>query len=230
MRRYLFFLMVAFFVFSNINVIAINPEITSKNEEKNTKETLSLSPSESNVRLKLINIQVDPLGFLFFGPQAGVDIQVANFFAIGPYVRWNYAGLLYQASITDWFTDNPYISPGSYGVGISAKIIPPTGSGKHRPYVDLGFERFKGEESWSTGGTLGDHIYQYKANIFHIGAGYRLVTEGSFNLSVGIFMGIYKEIENIDYYEVESEIDHNSLSDPVAYPGLQLQLGWQLGK
>jgi len=57
--------MVAFFVFSNINVIAINPEITSKNEEKNTKETLSLSPSESNVRLKLINIQVDPLGFLF---------------------------------------------------------------------------------------------------------------------------------------------------------------------
>ncbi|MFP4023885.1 MAG: hypothetical protein ACLFVR_05100 [Thiohalospira sp.] len=185
--------------------------------------------SSSDVNLKLLNIQFDPLGFLFFGPQLGVDFQFADIVAIGPYFRWNYAGLIYQGIVTDWFSNETTTSIDSYGIGFGAKIIPPIGSGKHRPYVDIGFEKFKGKDSYDPGDSYGKHYFEYKANVFHIGAGYRLVTESSFNLSVGLTMFIQKETEDIDYYEFESTISYNSLEEPHLGAMLQLMLGWQLG-
>lgn len=216
-------------------VLALMISTTKANEPEKTMSLSELSnetfyqSSSSDVNLKLVNIQFDPLGFLFFGPQLGVDFQFADMIAVGPYFRWNYAGVIYQGIVTDWFSNGTTPSVGSYGIGVGAKVIPPIGSGKHRPYVDIGFEKFKGKDSYDPGGSYGRHYYEYKANVFHIGAGYRLVTEGSFNLSVGIIMAIQKETENFDYYEFESTIYYNSLEEPHVGAMLQLVLGWQLG-
>ena len=204
-----------------LSVFASDPE----NHQINSHQL-----SSSDVNLKLVNIQVDPLGFIFFGPQLSVDFQFADMIAIGPYARWNYAGVIYQGIVTEWFSNETSPSVASYGIGFGAKFIPPIGSGKHRPYVDVGFEKFKGKDSYDPGGSFGRHYYEYKANVFHIGAGYRMITEGSFNLSIGITMLIQKETENFDYYEFESTVDYNSLEDPHVGALLQLALGWQLGK
>lgn len=221
----LFVLMVLAFTTANINANepGNNTFLSESSAIKNYQS------SSSDVNLKLINIQFDPLGFIFFGPQLGVDFQFADMIAVGPYIRWNYAGVLYHGFITDWFSSDYLPGVGSYGIGIGVKFIPPIGSGRHRPYVDLGFEKFNGNESYDEGGSYGKHTYEYKADIFHFGAGYRMVTESSFNMSIGFFIGISKETENYDYYEFESTKDYNSLSDPQVFPGIQLMLGWQFG-
>jgi len=214
-------------LFSFMNTLANKP--LDNTTESETISTKLYQSSGSDAKLKLVNIQFDPLGFIFFGPQLAVDFQFADMIAIGPYARWNYAGVLYQGFITDWFTSDYIPQAGSYGIGVGVKFIPPIGSGKHRPYVDIGYEKFSGGESYDPQGSYGEHIYKYKANVFHFGAGYRMVSESSFNLSIGFFIGISKETENYDYYEFESTKDYNSLADPQVFPGIQLLLGWQFG-
>lgn len=208
---------------------------SSGTEDEQTTDALKYSEayflqSESDYDLAIMNLQVDAMGLIFFGPQVCLDFQIANLIAVGPYFRWNFAGVLYQGVITNWFTDESTPSPGSYGIGVQAKVLIPIGSGQHRPYVGFGFERFKGEESYDPGGSWGEHIWEYKSNIYHVDLGYRMLTSGSFNLSVGLSLGVSAETENIDYYESGDEgIDHNTLN--TRFIGmLQIGLGWQLGK
>lgn len=188
----------------------------------------SLSSTEYN--LSLMNLQVDVMGFLMFGPQVSLDFQFANIIAVGPFFRWNYAGLIYQGVITDWFYEETIVSPASYGIGVQAKALIPVGSGMHRPYFGVSYERFRGKESYDPGGTLGDHIWEYKSNIILINLGYRLISESSFNFSIGLSLGPSIETENIDYYEFEEgSVDHNETY--TRFIGmLQIGLGWQLGK
>lgn len=192
-------------------------------------ELTAYPTTSADVNLKLMNLQFDPLGFIFWGPQLNLDFQIADVIAVGPYVRWNYAGVIYQGIVTDWFSSETTVSAASYGIGISGKVLPPIGSGKHRPYIDVGFEKFKGKDSYDPDGLFGRHYYEYKANVFHVGAGYRMITEGSFNLSIGILILILKETENFDYYEFESTLDHNPLEPTHLGATLQLALGWQFG-
>ncbi len=179
--------------------------------------------------LSLMNLQVEVMGLLFFGPQVSLDFQFANMVAVGPYVRWNYAGVMYQGIVTDWFTDGSTASPASYGIGVQAKILIPIGSGRHRPYAGFSYERFRGEDSYDPGGTDGKHIWEYKSNIMLVNLGYRMLTESSFNLSIGLSLGISQETENKDYYEFgDGTIDYNLTS--TRFIGmLQIGLGWQLG-
>lgn len=222
-------LSIALFSFAlNFTVMATEPNKTLLIQNSDLALNSYSTPS-SDVNLKLMNFQFDPLGFIFFGPQFNLDFQIADIIAVGPYFRWNYAGVLYHAVITDWFSEDGGPTIGSYGVGIAGKVLPPIGSGRHRPYIEIGYEKFKGKEAYDPGGTYGKHYYEYKANVFHFGAGYRMITDESFNLSIGIFIAISKETENYDYYEFESTIDYNSLADPQVYPGIQLLLGWQFG-
>ena len=202
----------------------------------NNEKTILLSPeysmnlTDTEYDLALMNLQVDVMGLLFFGPQVSLDFQFANMIAVGSFFRWNYAGVIYQGVITDWFTDESTPSPASYGIGAQAKILIPVGSGMHRPYVGFSYERFRGEESYDPGGTDGKHIWEYKSNVMLVNLGYRMITQSSFNLSIGLSLGISKETENIDYYEFgDGTVDHNILN--TRFIGmLQIGLGWQLGK
>ncbi len=230
MYKSIILLLIALIIFPNLSAKTNDGKNNSLNKPTEySPEMSAFRPSDDKSTLKLINLQIDVLGLVFFGPQVSLDFQIANFFSVGPYFRWNYGGVLYQAATSEWFSESPNISPASFGYGFSAKIIPPIGSGRHRPYIDLGMERFSGKESWSSDGYLGDHIYEYKANIFHFGAGYRMVSDKAFNLSVGVYLGIYQETENVDFYENSSEVDYNSLEDPRIFPGINLTLGWQFG-
>ena len=57
-----------------------------------------------------------------------------------------------------------------------------------------------------------------------------MITQSSFNFSIGLSLGISNETENIDYYEFgDGTVDHNILN--TRFIGmLQIGLGWQLGK
>ncbi|MDY6801071.1 MAG: hypothetical protein SVU94_07580 [Bacteroidota bacterium] len=79
--------------------------------------------------LSLMNLQVDVLGIIFFGPQLTLDFQFANMIAIGPYFRWHYVGVFYQGVVTEWFSDETSTSVASYSIGGQAKFLIPTGSG-----------------------------------------------------------------------------------------------------
>lgn len=207
----------------NTNLMMSKPSLSTSNSN-------FFRNSDSEYNLSLMNLQVDVAGFLFFGPQVALDFQFANIVAVGPFVRWNYAGLIYQGVITDWFYEETVISPASYGIGIQARALIPIGNGMHRPYAGVSFERFNGKESYDPGGEAGDHIWEYKANVILFNVGYRMITNSSFNLSVGFSLGASIETENIDYYENEEDnIDHN-LTYTRFIGMLQIGLGWQLGK
>jgi len=62
----------------------------------------SFLETDDEYRLGIMNIQIDAIGVLFFGPQVSLDFQFANFIAIGPDFTWHYAGLLYQMFMTDF--------------------------------------------------------------------------------------------------------------------------------
>jgi len=196
-------------------------------ENSYSKSALS---NDSEFDLALMNLQVDFLGIIFFGPQVTLDFQFANMIAVGPYVRWHYAGVFYQGMVTDWFSDGSSASLASYSLGVQAKVLIPVGTGQHRPYFELGYEKSRGSDSYDPGGTYGEHIYEYESNVFHFNVGYRLLTESSFNLSAALGIGISKETKNIDYYEFdEGGVDYNALETRVL-PMVQLIMGWQLGK
>jgi len=234
MRKILLFTVVLFMAFK-INAIepektnTLNPLLSDYNNSYNYKTKYALT-TNSEFDLALMNLQVDFLGIVFFGPQVTFDFQFANMFAVGPYVRWHYAGVFYQGMVTDWFSDGSSASLASYSLGVQAKVLIPVGTGQHRPYFELGYEKSRGSDSYDPGGTYGDHIYEYESNVFHFNVGYRLLTESSFNLSAALGIGISKETKNIDYYEIdEGGVDYNTLETRVL-PMVQLIMGWQLGK
>jgi len=234
MRKILLLTVVLLFAFK-INAIepeksiTTNPLMLNYGNIENSYAKSALS-NDTEFDLALMNLQVDFLGIVFFGPQVTLDFQFANMIAVGPYVRWHYAGVLYQGMVTDWFSDGSSASLASYSLGIQAKVLIPVGTGQHRPYFELGYEKSRGSDSYDPGGTYGDHVYEYESNVFHFNVGYRLLTESSFNLSAALGIGISKETKNIDYYEIdEGGIDYNALETRVL-PMVQLIMGWQLGK
>ena len=224
-------LLISICIIFNFSAVANEPISKSENNESNNIQAIrnSLTSSDSDYDLNLMNLQIDVLGIVFFGPQVALDFQFANMIAVGPYVRWHYAGVLYQGVVTDWFSDETTTSLASYSFGVQAKILIPVGSGQHRPYVGFGFERSNGSDSWDPGGTWGKRIYEYKSNVFSINLGYRLLTNSAFNLSAGIGIGISKDVESIGYYEFGDEETDNYNLETRVLPMVQLILGWQLG-
>ena len=185
--------------------------------------------SDGDTRLAIMNLQLDLMGIVFVGPIVALDFQFANMIAVGPYFRYNYAGLIYQGIITDWFYESTVVDPASYGIGLQAKFLIPIRSGKNRPYLGFGIEKFKGGESYDSGGTLGRHFWEYKANVYHFDFGYRLITDGSFNFTAGVSLGISQDTDNIDYYEYdELNVSYNTLETRFI-PTIQVMLGWQIG-
>ncbi|MCK5168650.1 MAG: hypothetical protein KAQ75_02125 [Bacteroidales bacterium] len=233
MRKLLLFLALVLFSFSiyaSDGKIQVNENVSLSKYSLSLSDNNSFNSFDTEYDLTLMNLQVDVMGLLFFGPQVSLDFQFANMIAVGPFFRWNYAGVIYQGIITDWYSDGSVVSPASYGIGVQAKILIPVGSGMHRPYVGFSYERFKGEDSYDPGGTDGKHIWEYKSNVMLVNLGYRMLTESSFNLSIGLSLGISQETENKDYYEFgDGTVDYN-LTYTRFIGMLQIGLGWQLGR
>lgn len=229
MRKLIPLLFILFFSLQNH---ATEPVIfTNQNYNSNLISENSLStPPSTEYDLSLMNLQVDVLGIIFFGPQITLDFQFANMIAVGPYVRWHYAGVFYQGIVTDWFSAETTTSLASYSIGGQAKFLIPIGSGQHRPYIEVGFEKSFGSDWYDPGGNWGKRIYEYESNVLHFNAGYRLLTDGSFNLSAAVGIGFSKDTKNIGYYEDgEGDISYYPLESRVL-PMVQLILGWQLGR
>lgn len=220
----------AIFLFQSFNLFSSSISEKQEKADPTTFSRFNMQQSESDYNLSLMNLQVDAMGIFFFGPQVALDFQFADMIAVGPYVRWHYIGLIYQGVVTDWFTDETSTSLASYSYGAQARAFIPIGSGKHRPYFGVGFEKSFGSDSYDPGGTLGKRIYEYETNVFHIDLGYRLLTSSSFNLTAGLAIGIAKDTKSIGYYENdESDITNYNLESRIM-PMLQVVLGWQIGK
>jgi hypothetical protein len=195
----------------------------------NESSTYSLKDNSDDVRLAILNIQVDPLGILFFGPQVSLDLQIANFIAIGPDFTWHYAGLLYQMFMTDFFSDGTTLGLKTYGIGGHMKFLIPTGSGRNRPYAGFGYEKFFGEETYDDY-SLGMKYSDYKSDVLHVDLGFKHLTKGSFNFSIGLSLAVSKVAETSYYYESDpEEIYYNEPGETMVFPLLQMGLGWQIG-
>jgi hypothetical protein len=179
--------------------------------------------------LAILNLQIDVLGVLFFGPQVSLDLQIGNFLAIGPDFTWHYAGFLYQGFMTEFFSDGTTLGLSTYGYGGHMKFLIPAGSGRNRPYVGWGYEKFIGEETYDDG-SLGMKYANYKSNVLHFDLGYRRLTEGSFNFSIGLSLAVSKVAESSYYYESNpDDIDYYEPGETMVFPLLQMALGWQIG-
>lgn len=190
--------------------------------------TLELEPSDE-VRLAFMNIQIDVLGVLFFGPQVSLDFQIANFLAIGPDFTWHYAGFLYQGFMTEFFSDGTALGLGTYGIGGHMKFLIPTGSGRNRPYVGFGYEKFYGEETYDDW-DLGMKYSNYESNVLHVDLGFKHLTEGSFSFSIGLSLAVSKVSESSYYYESNpDDINYYEPGETMIFPLLQMALGWQIG-
>lgn len=195
----------------------------------NNTSTISLAPQSDEVRLAILNLQVDVLGVLFFGPQVSLDLQIGNFLAIGPDFTWHYAGFLYQGFMTEFFNDGTTLGLGTYGYGGHMKFLIPAGSGRNRPYVGWGYEKFIGEETYEDW-DLGTKYANYKSNVLHFDLGYKRLTEGSFNFSIGLSIAVSKVSESSYYYKSNPDVvDYYEPGETMVFPLLQMALGWQIG-
>ncbi|OFX84278.1 MAG: hypothetical protein A2W99_00730 [Bacteroidetes bacterium GWF2_33_16] len=243
MRRLITINLIVLFLFINHCSVAFAENNQEKEDEiKNQNVTvadysfllnestnLTLLPQSDDVRLALMNIQIDVLGVLFFGPQVSLDFQIANFLAIGPDFSWHYAGFLYQGFMTEFFSDGTTLGIGTYGIGGHMKFLIPVGSGSNRPYVGFGYEKFYGEETYDDW-DLGMKYSDYKSNVLHFDLGYKRLTEGSFNFSIGLSIAVSKVAESRYYYESDpNEINYYEPGETMVFPLLQMALGWQIG-
>lgn len=220
------FLIMFFAVESIAKLPVLNPDLSNR-----TFNNKSFSDNESDYRLKLMNLQVDALGLVFFGPQVSLDFQFANMIAVGPYVRWHYAGVLYRAVVTDWFSENSNVEAGSYSYGAQLKFLIPVGSGQHRPFIGLTAEKSQGEEVFvSEENSEDDRINSFEQNIFGFNVGYRYTSPSAFNLSVGLGVAVAQDTENIGFYASQEDVYDSYALETRVLPMIQLKLGWQLGK
>jgi len=227
MKKLFGLLLMFIFVLQSFAIEPVNSSHTKLSSTLIEQNSISISPPASEYDLSIMNLQIDLLGILFFGPQVTLDFQFADMVAVGPYVRWHYAGVVYQGIVTDWFSAETTTSLASYSIGGQAKFLIPVGNGQHRPYIELGLEKSFGSDYEDSGDK---YIYEYETNIFHFGAGYRMLTEGSINLSASIAVGFAKDTKSIGYYESgEDYTDYYHLESRVI-PIIQLMIGWQLGK
>jgi len=216
------------------NTKTVEPQINAHSNlsllsDNFNNKSFSLAGDKQDVRLAIINIQIDPLGILFFGPQVSLDLQIANFIAIGPDFTWHYAGLLYQMFMTDFFSDGTTLGLETYGIGGHMKFLIPTGSGRNRPYVGFGYEKFFGEETYDDS-DLGMKYANYKSNVLHVDLGFKHLTEGSFNFSIGLTLAVSKVAESSYYYESNTDdINYYEPGETMVFPILQMVLGWQIG-
>jgi len=199
-------------------------------------------------QLSPVNLQLDVLGVLFYGPQIVVDFQFLDMIAVGPSFRWMYAGLLFQALITDWFDSDEKIAPSTLSFGGQAKIFLPLGTERNRPFITAGYERifinYSREEPaftppWKTGKKqykLAQFNQEYKkficeseSNGLYIGAGYRHFSSQKLNITAQLGFVFAKETKSIGYFEDDPEDIEEYELGTITMPVLQLVLGWQLG-
>ena len=227
MRKFAILFFIMCIGFGSLAKVTVSDQDLTKGEFN----TMNLSSDESDYKLKLMNLQVDALGLVFFGPQFALDFQFANLVAVGPYVRWHYAGVLYRAVVTDWFSNASNVDVGSYSYGLQVKFLIPTGSGQHRPYIGLTAEKSQGEEIFiSDVDSDMDRINSFEQNIYTFNLGYRYTSSSAFNLSVGLGVGIAQDTENIGFYAYDEDNYDSYPLETRVLPMLQLTLGWQLGK
>ena len=141
MKKLFGLLLMFIFVLQSFAIEPVNSSHTKLSSTLIEQNSISISPPASEYDLSIMNLQIDLLGILFFGPQVTLDFQFADMIAVGPYVRWHYAGVVYQGIVTDWFSAETTTSLASYSVGGQAKFLIPVGNGQHRPYIELGLEK-----------------------------------------------------------------------------------------
>lgn len=241
MRKLIVIKLLFLVVLSNIWINAIaedNNKTTTTNQTFLKSDNLFLKASDINYglnaksdecKLAILNLQVDVLGVLFFGPQVSLDLQIGNFIAFGPDFTWHYAGFLFQGFMTEFFSDGTTIGMGTYGIGGHMKFLIPAGSGFNRPYVGFGYEKFIGEETYEDE-SLGTKFSEYRSNVLHFDLGYKRLTEGSFNFSVGLSIAVSKVAWSGYYYESNpDDMEYYEPGETMVFPLLQLAIGWQIG-
>ena len=165
---------------------------------------------ESEYDLRPFNLQIDPVGILFYGPQVAINYQVQNRRTFGLNMRWHYMALFYNMS--SGFGLDLTLEPTSYSYGIETKLLFPIKDGPHRITVGIGLDEFIANRE--------DHEENEITTVFNVNVGYRLLTKARFNLSLVAGHG----------FELSSRLKSDVIDRNYKVPFAQVQLGIQLGK
>jgi len=171
-----------------------------------------------------IALQLNPLGFLQFGPIVGVEFNIASSTFFTTQFRYQALGLLYQAVASEGFENE--VTFGSMAVGAGIKHFFNNSRSPHRLYIGLVTE-------YGWGGTRGSvGTYQeWEGRNAQINVlsnfGYRLRFRSNFFINLGAMAGASIEIKD-DWWRINNPNTVFKGDLPVLIIGmLEVAFGWE---
>jgi hypothetical protein len=182
-------------------------------------------PQESGTELGKTAFSINLGGILFFGPTFRFEFRVAPSVLVDAHLRWAFAGLLYQALVTDFWYEDAFVLPYSLGVGAGFKALMGNPNRRHRFYVGSVVE-------YNYGGSTNDYGREERNHAFVLGAdlGMRWRSETGFMFSLGIQPAVAFVFIDGYYYEDNPDVWYDYGFSVRPAPILELSIGWEFGK
>jgi hypothetical protein len=178
-----------------------------------------------------IKLQIDPLGFLQFGPSVSLEMSISANIFLTPHFRYYYAGLLYHGMQNDfWQSSDVQVIAGSMGIGINIKSLLGNITRLNRYYVGGYMEYGFGGKNVRDAGTYGDKLVR-EAEIIAGGIfGYKWRKSRNRSLNLNGVVGVAFPTKNGYYWENELGQPWHSPQKPGIrfYYLAELKLGFSL--
>lgn len=182
-------------------------------------------PQGSSTELGKTAFNINLAGLLFFGPTFRFEFRVGSSSVIDAHLRWAYAGVLFQALVTDFWEEDGRVLPYSLGVGTGFKALLGNPSGRHRFYVGSVIE-------YNFGGSTSDYGKEERNHALVVGGdiGMRWRSETGFMFSLGFQPAVAFVFIDGYYYEENPDTWYDYGFSVRATPLLELSIGWEFGK
>ncbi len=167
------------------------------------------------------SINVNPLGFLQFGPIIQYEARVGPRMAVVPYFRYAYAGLATHAAWDTYEEDNE-MSPGSAGIGLGVKGFTSTTSAfYYGSFLDYSWTTARyNVGDFDASEQIGNHL-TLLSNF-----GYRWKSGSGGYINLGAFAGAAFTLKNEERYIDSGELIEKK-DEVIIFAMLELSFGWE---
>lgn len=182
-------------------------------------------PQTDNTELGNTAFVINLGGLLFFGPTFRFEFRVGPSAVVDAHLRWAFAGVLYQALVTDFWYEDVTVLPYSLGVGTGFKFLLGNPDRPHRFYAGSIIE-------YNYGGSTSDFGKEERNHAVVIGGdlGMRWRSETGFMFSLGIQPAVAFVVKDGYFYEESPDVWHDYGFSVRPAPILELSIGWEFGK
>lgn len=184
-------------------------------------------------RIERVMWQIDPLGFLEYGPALSLELRIFQSTFITPHFRYYYAGLLYHAVYNNfWQSSNVQVIPGSMGFGVSVKSLVGRIQDPGRFYWGGFFEYGFGGYDEKDEGIFGDKLVRESNFLAGAVFGHKWIFRSRRSINLGGVAGASFPNKHGYYLDEEPGLPwHNPITQPVSFYFLvELQFGFPFGK